>query len=70
MLYPLKFKPLFKEKIWGGHKLQTILGKDFSPLPNCGESWEIAALNEASNIITNGFLFIFTGFFCSLASFF
>jgi mannose-6-phosphate isomerase len=56
MLYPLKFKPLFKEKIWGGHKLQTILGKDFSPLPNCGESWEIAAFNEASNIITNGFL--------------
>ena len=56
MLYPLKFKPLFKEKIWGGHKLQTILGKNFSPLPNCGESWEIAAFNEASNIITNGFL--------------
>ena len=27
MLYPLKFKPRFVEKIWGGRKLETVLGK-------------------------------------------
>ena len=27
MLYPLKFKPIYKEKIWGGKKLTTLLNK-------------------------------------------
>ena len=26
-LYPLKFKPRFVEKIWGGRKIETVLGK-------------------------------------------
>jgi mannose-6-phosphate isomerase len=38
-LYPLKFKPVFLEKIWGGQRMKTVLGKNFAPLPNCGESW-------------------------------
>ena len=40
-LYPLKFKPRLVEKIWGGRKLESVLGK---PLPRgkmIGESWEI-----------------------------
>ena len=36
-LYPLKFKPILKEKIWGGTKLKTVLEKK-SDLPNIGES--------------------------------
>lgn len=43
-LYPLKFKPIFKEKIWGGQKINTILGKDHGDLSNCGESWEISTV--------------------------
>jgi len=38
-LYPMKFKPLFKDKIWGGDRMKKILGMDYSPLPNCGEAW-------------------------------
>ena len=30
MLYPLKFRPRFVEKIWGGRKIESVLGK---PLP-------------------------------------
>ena len=56
MLYPLKFKPIYKDKIWGGNKIKTLLGKDFSPLANCGESWEISGIENDSNKITNGFL--------------
>jgi mannose-6-phosphate isomerase len=40
-LYPFKFKPRYLEKMWGGRKIETILGK---PLPTgkaIGESWEI-----------------------------
>lgn len=43
-LYPLKFKTIFKEKIWGGQKIKTILGKDFGNLENCGETWEISGV--------------------------
>lgn len=53
-LYPLKFKPIFKDKIWGGDKIKTLLGKNFSPLSNCGECWEISTFNDDLSIITNG----------------
>lgn len=55
-LYPLKFKPLFKEKIWGGTKMKTMLGLDFSPLPNCGEAWVLSGVNGENSIVSNGFL--------------
>lgn len=53
-LYPLKFEPIFKDKIWGGHKIQSILGKDFSPLPNCGETWEISGVSTDVSVVANG----------------
>lgn len=53
-LYPLKFKTIFKDKIWGGEKIKTYLGKDFSPLPNCGETWEISGVKSDVSIIANG----------------
>jgi mannose-6-phosphate isomerase len=56
MLYPLKFKPIFKEKIWGGNKINRILKQDFSPLSQCGEAWEITGIEPESSIVSNGFL--------------
>ena len=53
-LYPLKFKTIFKDKIWGGEKIKTYLSKDFSPLPNCGETWEISGVKSDVSIIANG----------------
>ena len=55
-LYPLKFNPIFKEKIWGGQKISTVLGQDFSPLPNCGEVWALSGVEGNETKITNGFL--------------
>ncbi len=40
-LYPLKFKPRFVEKIWGGRKIETVLGKPLPPAKQIGESWEL-----------------------------
>jgi mannose-6-phosphate isomerase len=40
-LYPLKFKPRFVEKMWGGRKIQTVLGKPLPPDKTIGESWEL-----------------------------
>ena len=55
-LYPLKFKPIFKEKIWGGNKIQTVFGMDYSPLPNCGEAWVLSGYGDEISTVTNGFL--------------
>jgi mannose-6-phosphate isomerase len=40
-LYPLKFKPRFVQKMWGGRKIETVLGKSLPPGQLIGESWEI-----------------------------
>jgi mannose-6-phosphate isomerase len=52
--YPLRFKTIFKEKIWGGQKINTILAKDFSPLMNCGETWELSAVPGNVSEVVNG----------------
>lgn len=53
-LYPLKFKPIYKDKIWGGHKINTYLHKDFGDLPNCGESWEISGVKSDVSVVSGG----------------
>jgi len=55
MLYPLKFKPIYKTKIWGGSKLANALNRKNVPA-NCGESWEISALEDDMSVVANGFL--------------
>ena len=54
-LYPLKFYPILKERLWGGTKLGTRLGKSISSDFN-GESWEISGVNGDVSIISNGHL--------------
>jgi mannose-6-phosphate isomerase len=56
MLYPLKFKTIYKEKIWGGDKIKSILQKDYFPLNNCGETWELSGVEGDISIVENGFL--------------
>ena len=56
MLYPLKFKPIYKERIWGGDKLQTLYNKNFAPLKNIGESWELSDVEGDESVVSNGFL--------------
>ena len=55
-LYPLKFHPVFKDKIWGGNKIKTLLNKDFYPLPNCGETWELSSVEGNISVVSNGWL--------------
>ena len=55
-LYPLKFKTIFKDKIWGGQKISTYLHKDFGSLPNCGETWEISGVKSDVSVVEGGAL--------------
>lgn len=53
-LYPLTFTPSYHEKIWGGDKIKTVLGRNFAPLNNCGESWEISGESNNVSIVDSG----------------
>ena len=52
-LYPLKFQPILKDKIWGGQKLQQLLHKSISST-KAGESWEISDVEGDTSIVANG----------------
>ena len=54
-LYPLKFRPIFKERIWGGDKMPALLNKNYS-LAHCGESWELSGVQDEVSIVSDGFL--------------
>lgn len=52
-LYPLEFQPVYKYRMWGGDKLQTVLNKDYEG-ENIGESWEISDVKGDETRVTNG----------------
>ncbi|MDB4108018.1 class I mannose-6-phosphate isomerase [Flavobacteriaceae bacterium] len=52
-LYPLKFKPISKYRIWGGNKLNSVLNKGFNGNNN-GESWEISDVKGDETVVKNG----------------
>ena len=52
-LYPLKFQPILKDKIWGGQKLQQLLNKPTTST-EAGESWEISGVEGDTSVVANG----------------
>jgi mannose-6-phosphate isomerase len=55
-LYPLKFKPIFKEIVWGGSRMRTILNKNVAADKNIGESWELSGVKGNLSVASNGYL--------------
>ncbi len=53
-LYPLKCRPLFKARPWGGRTLETLFGKPLPPGQEIGEAWEAADIPEGTSLIANG----------------
>lgn len=59
MLYPIKFKPRIKERIWGGHAIAAKKGKAAGRLvPDklYGESWDVSSVRGDVSVVANGFL--------------
>ncbi|HEY5912706.1 MAG TPA: type I phosphomannose isomerase catalytic subunit [Verrucomicrobiae bacterium] len=54
MLYPLIFRPILKERIWGGRTLQALYGKALPAGRPIGESWEVSDRPEDSSVVANG----------------
>lgn len=55
LLYPIKFTPQSKYRIWGGDSLKTKYGKPFKN-DKIGESWEISTVPNSISRVSNGFL--------------
>ncbi|MCK4873069.1 MAG: class I mannose-6-phosphate isomerase [Phycisphaerales bacterium] len=58
-LYPLKFEPIYLDKVWGGRRIES-LGRTLpgGPERSIGESWELADLPDdaggARSVVANG----------------
>lgn len=55
-LYPLTFKPLFKQYLWGGRRLGSLLGKPIGSDDDYAESWEVVDHGEDQSVVANGAL--------------
>lgn len=68
-LYPLKFTPIIKSKIWGGERLEKLYDKIYQIERNggvisdeekrdgkFGESWEISDIEGDISVVNNGYL--------------
>ena len=53
MLYPLTFKPIFKEIIWGGTDILSYKGMPVDSR-KIGESWELSHVDDNFSVIANG----------------
>ncbi len=53
-LYPLTFRPIFKERVWGGRNLERLYQKPLPPDVPIGESWEISDRPGDASVIANG----------------
>jgi mannose-6-phosphate isomerase len=50
----LQFQPIYQERVWGGRRLHTLLGRDIPAGQPIGESWEIVDRPEAQSRVRGG----------------
>lgn len=53
-MYPLKFKKVFKEKIWGGRSFSEKLNMELPTEKLYGESWEVSSHKNGMSVVENG----------------
>jgi mannose-6-phosphate isomerase len=52
-LYPLMFRPIYKDRFWGGNAIAETFNRPHTPTP-CAEAWELSALEGDDSIVVNG----------------
>ena len=55
-LYPLRFKEILKEKIWGGSNLADLFDKPVAANALVGESWEVSDRDGDQSVVAEGAL--------------
>lgn len=54
MLYPLRVTPIYKTAIWGGRKLESLLGRQLPEGNRFAESWDVSGHPAGVSTISNG----------------
>ena len=52
--YPLRFQPVLRRYLWGGRRLETVLGKPLPPGDDYAESWELVDHGADQSVVTAG----------------
>jgi mannose-6-phosphate isomerase len=53
-LYPLRFEPILRRYLWGGRRLETVLGKALADGDDYAESWEVCDRGADQSIVAYG----------------
>lgn len=53
-MYPLRFRPLWRHYLWGGRRLETLLGKHIPADQPCAESWEVVDRGPDQSVVLYG----------------
>ncbi len=52
--YPIQFAPIYKERVWGGRRLEKLYGRALPGSAPIGESWEVTDRAEGISVVKNG----------------
>ena len=54
MSLPITFEPIAMERVWGGRRLESVLGKTLPHGTPIGELWEVVDRHEAQSVVHSG----------------
>lgn len=52
-LYPMTFRPIYKDYLWGGNRIANHYHRSQTPFP-CAESWELSGIPGEASIVAHG----------------
>ncbi len=52
--YPLRFRPVYRDYLWGGRRFATSLGRTLQPGRTYAESWELADHPDGQSVVAAG----------------
>lgn len=51
---PLRFQPILRRHLWGGRRLESVLGKSLPPGDDYAESWEVVDRGADQSVVAEG----------------
>jgi mannose-6-phosphate isomerase len=51
---PLRFEPIYMQRVWGGRRLESLLGRRLPLSARIGESWEVVDREDAQSVVHEG----------------
>ncbi len=53
-MHPLRFQPVFRQYLWGGRRLGSVLGKSIGDGDDYAESWEVVDHQDGQSLVAYG----------------